>query len=376
MTREPTRREALAAGRLVAMGGAGMLALAPASASAEPASETGTAALASTASQQPVPAGTQTVRTDGFAAAGDGGGALYRRVGAAPGHRGWFRSSDGSFWELTGNNVSVRSFGAAGNGHTDDRAAIQAAIDFVAARGGGTVTVPPGDYRLVMVPAPDHAGPIGLWMQSGVRLQGTDQRQSVLVLADNQRGPGTFGRIIASPALTDVVLADFTLDANRAGQGAERDATNGAAVMLGTGGAHVERVRIESLVVKGANGQGIQVVGYPTALGRDITIRGNWVEGSSFIGIQVSHFTGLLIDDNDVRDCHDNGIDVYGEDFITQSNTVTSTQARITNNRVRRCSSACSWKPCRTSTFSVTCLTNAASPGSTSIAYTANPPGS
>jgi hypothetical protein len=159
----------------------------------------------------------------------------------------------------------------------------------------------------------------------------------VLALADGQRGPGTFGRIIASPDLVDAELADFTLEANRAGQGAERDATNGAAIMLGTAGAHVERLRIENLIVRNANGQGIQVVGHPKAVSRDIVIRGNRVERSSFIGIQVSHFTGLVIDDNDIADCRDNGIDVYGDDFVTNSNAVTSTQASITRNRVRRC---------------------------------------
>jgi hypothetical protein len=164
-------------------------------------------------------------------------------------------------------------------------------------------------------------------------------RRSVLTLADGQRGPGTFGRIIASPDLTDASLVDFTLEANRAGQGVERDATNGAAIMLGTAGAHVERVRIENLIVKDANGQGIQVVGHPDALSRDIIIRGNRVERSSFIGIQVSHFTGLVIDDNDILDCRDNGIDVYGDNFVTQSVVVTSTQASITRNRVRRCAS-------------------------------------
>jgi hypothetical protein len=189
------------------------------------------------------------------------------------------------------------------------------------------------------VSAPDNTGPIALWMRSGVRLHGSDPSRSVLVLADAQRGPGTFGRIIASGVLTDASLADFTLEANRAGQGAERDATNGAAIMLGTAGAHVERVRIENLVVRGANGQGIQVVGHPNAISRDVTIRGNRVEGSSFIGIQVSHFTGVLIDDNDISDCRDNGIDIYGDNFTNNSTVPTSTQARITNNRVRRCAS-------------------------------------
>ena len=41
-------------------------------------------------------------------------------------------------------DVSVLSYGAVGNGTTNDRAAIQAAIDAVNAAGGGTVNLPGG----------------------------------------------------------------------------------------------------------------------------------------------------------------------------------------------------------------------------------------
>jgi hypothetical protein len=321
------------------MGSAGLLALTPGAASASDLLAGGIFALPSTRATVAVPRDASAVRTDGFAAPADGGGALYRRVASAPTHRGWFRSSDGAYWGMAEDAPSIRAFGAVGDGQADDRAAIQAAIDFVAERGGGSVTIPPGRFRLGTVTAPDGTGPIALWMRSGVRLQGSDRTRSVLVLADAQRGPGTFGRIIASPTITDAALADFIVEANRAGQGAERDATNGAAIMLGTAGAHVERVKIENLVVRGANGQGIQVVGHPKAISRDVTIRGNRVEGSSFIGIQVSHFTDLTIENNDISDCRDNGIDIYGDNFTNNSTTPTSTQARITRNRVRRCSS-------------------------------------
>ena len=43
-------------------------------------------------------------------------------------------------------SVSVKDFGARGDGVTDDTAAIQAAIDYIASIRGGTVFFPPGDY--------------------------------------------------------------------------------------------------------------------------------------------------------------------------------------------------------------------------------------
>ncbi|MBB5786712.1 glycoside hydrolase family 55 protein [Jiangella mangrovi] len=85
------------------------------------------------------------LRTCGYAEAGDGGGALYRRLDSAPAEpdRWHLRTRDGAWWELAEDVVSVRALGArgdydlvAGTG-SDDTAALQAA-----ARRGGTVYVP------------------------------------------------------------------------------------------------------------------------------------------------------------------------------------------------------------------------------------------
>lgn len=48
----------------------------------------------------PVPALTTHIRTAGFSVVGDYGDALYKRVGAEPGHAAKLRSSDGAWWEM------------------------------------------------------------------------------------------------------------------------------------------------------------------------------------------------------------------------------------------------------------------------------------
>jgi hypothetical protein len=51
--------------------------------------------------------------------------------------------------------ISVKDFGATGDGTTDDREACQAAIDAVVADGGGVVIFPTGEYNLVPVASDD-----------------------------------------------------------------------------------------------------------------------------------------------------------------------------------------------------------------------------
>lgn len=94
-------------------------------------------------------------------ATGIGGGATYKRVAIEPTHAGKVQSLDGAWWELLSKPTYVEQFGAVGDGLTDDRAAIQNAIDFVAIGGGellfsnktyaisSTILVRANDVRLV-----------------------------------------------------------------------------------------------------------------------------------------------------------------------------------------------------------------------------------
>jgi hypothetical protein len=58
-----------------------------------------------------LPAAQTTVRTSGYATAGDGGGGVYQRVGAEPAHSFKFQSLDGTWWELDGPQVRPQQIG-------------------------------------------------------------------------------------------------------------------------------------------------------------------------------------------------------------------------------------------------------------------------
>jgi hypothetical protein len=84
------------------------------------------------------------IRTEGYHAAGDGGGAFYLRVAARPAHAGRLATADGSWWEIAGPDFSARQFGAHGDGRHDDSAALQAALDCPLV---SSLRLPPGQYR-------------------------------------------------------------------------------------------------------------------------------------------------------------------------------------------------------------------------------------
>jgi hypothetical protein len=75
-------------------------------------------------------------------------------VSLSPGTEGRFVKHIGTTaWSYSSgtqdSTVSVKEFGAVGNGNADDTSAVQAAIDFVFAQtNGGTVYIPAGEYRL------------------------------------------------------------------------------------------------------------------------------------------------------------------------------------------------------------------------------------
>jgi hypothetical protein len=96
-----------------------------------------------------VPSTANAIRTAGYAAAGDGGDALYKRVGSMPAHAGRLQSADGAWWEMliTNGKLNVKAFGATGlDSPTDDSTAINNAIAAAATLGYCSVWLPHGIY--------------------------------------------------------------------------------------------------------------------------------------------------------------------------------------------------------------------------------------
>lgn len=114
----------------------------------------------------------------------------------------------------------VTSYGAVGDGTTDDCQAIQDAIDACELAGGGTVYFPKGNYLLATsVPVTLQASPLVTTPAclvigaNHVTLQGDGRGLSVIKLANN-----TNAQMVAFGGATNLAIKDLELDGNRANQ--------------------------------------------------------------------------------------------------------------------------------------------------------------
>ena len=98
-------------------------------------------------------------------------------------------------------SISVKDFGAVGDGVTDDTTEIQAAIDAVNASGGGFLYVPPGTY--IVSP---------LSMKTGVRLVGASSASTTLKFPAGN----TAIHCVSIAARNDVAIESLTLDVSEA----------------------------------------------------------------------------------------------------------------------------------------------------------------
>jgi hypothetical protein len=101
-----------------------------------------------------IDAGINHIRTSGYNAVGDGGGALYKRVAGTPTagvNTKYITSSGGQRWELSeAQEINILQFGADRAGVTAASPAFQAAVDATISGSGNAfsnLVIPPGNYK-------------------------------------------------------------------------------------------------------------------------------------------------------------------------------------------------------------------------------------
>lgn len=160
----------------------------------------------------------------GYYAAGDGGGGTFvydedlatadnggTIIEPTGGAGAWVRQYSGA--------ISVKWFGAKGDGVTSDQLRIQSALDFVESDGGGVLLLDQGTYLLSRQANPDAPSDYaGIFIRSGVSFVGQGRGVSILKIPSGVDGNPAYdvATVLASEALP-VSISGITLDGNRQG---------------------------------------------------------------------------------------------------------------------------------------------------------------
>jgi hypothetical protein len=135
--------------------------------------------------------------------------------------------------------VSVKDFGAAGDGSTDDTTAIQAASDRVEARGGGWVFFPKGTYKITSAVTIDTAS---------VNWMGAGRAASVI----KNFGTTTNAVIVNITGDSKLVLRDFAITCNTSSSGAGISVSSGDKLIVQDVSVALHRTGIHTASVTGA----------------------------------------------------------------------------------------------------------------------------
>lgn len=126
-------------------------------------------------------------------------------------------------------HVSVRDFGATGNGTTDDTAAIQAAVDSITY---GAIYFPPGEYKIT--------SEIDITKANGIRIYGAGKQITYIVLYTANQNGFNIGQDVS------VIIEDLTITA---GSGVTKNAGAGIAVNGASAATYNSGSRFSNLIV-------------------------------------------------------------------------------------------------------------------------------
>lgn len=173
--------------------------------------------------------------------------------------------------------VSVKDFGAKGDGTTDDTAGVQAAINYAKALGGGRVVLPRGVYIVSSVTVYSNIWLVGegrsistIKMKAGVNADVIYGDNAYALFGTNSGG-----------GIQNVGLFDLTVDGNRS-----NNLTGGSGIVM-----YGEEFYFQNLSVTNTREQGI---------------RTEWYRGDSVFGME-SHYINVRIDSTGKEGWWNNG---------------------------------------------------------------------
>lgn len=232
--------------------------------------------------------------------------------------------SDGTNWLAQASiavNVKNPVYGAKGDGVTDDRAAIQAAIDAVA--GNGTVFLPAGTYLLnsgTALNLPRNA--------TGLRIVGAGKSNTFIKLSSGCPRAFDLNKVANNDTFQNIELSDFTVDANSIGGkhhvviGTYQNGTAQTYLNL----KHIYVRRVDTVNVTSAPIDGDYALATNHRLNVHLVTRQNNINGT---------VPAVAIDDVWVEDCRFNGGNEGA--MIAMSGAAGYSDCTADNYGIRRC---------------------------------------
>ncbi|MCP3709721.1 glycoside hydrolase family 55 protein [Paraburkholderia sp. CNPSo 3274] len=200
--------------------------------------------------------------------------------------------------------VTVKDFGATGNGSTDDTAAIQAAITAVGNAGGGTVYFPPGTYKISSLTVPT-TGVFLLGAGKNATNLAPSSLTATFLTFSGAQSQGISGMSITWSSATPP-LAGAAIYVNNVQNFTLRDVEiYGAltALSIYQGATHYyDNLTIWNLVP--TNGVGIYINQGNDRYFKNILINTSLGSGNQpFAGVRINHSDGEWFDSSDLLQC-------------------------------------------------------------------------
>ena len=213
-------------------------------------------------------------------------------------------------------SVSVKDFGAVGDGSTDDTAAINLAVTYASSIGGATVTFPAGTY---MVNASGNL--TGVQMKTGVYLDLTGAKLKAI----SANSPNY--RLVYFTGVSDCGIIGGEIEGDRATNSATGEQGHCVYVIL-----NCSRVLVQNATISNAFGDGI----YAGRLCSDIKITGCTITNNRRNNISVTSASNVLIDGCDISNANGTlpecGIDIEPNPGDAVSNNVVISNCHVYNN--------------------------------------------